>query len=312
MKKILVCLFGIAALTTNAQDVYDYYEKINEGRKFVIDRDLSSALNSYRSAFEKYDHPFARDCYNAIELSISAKDTINLDFFLQKGLTRGIRIKDLESSGLTTNYLKSNFYKKIKEKEDSLLTIYSSKINWELRNEVNQMFLEDQKMRELYYKSSFFKKRKIGKEWEVLNRKQIERLIEITEQYGFPGENLIGIDRREMHSKIRTNNYSAGMPIVILIHHFSQPNLSYDSLLLEEVKEGYLYNEHFATICDFEAQFGKAKYENFGYYGLRHRPRKLDLHTLNLKRGEIGILGFTEIDKLNRVRNLTKFWNRLY
>ena len=289
-----------------------YYENINEGKKFAIQKDWSSALNSYRSAFASYEYPFARDCDNALELSVTAKDTVNLEYFLQKALTTGIRIIDIESSGLTKNYLNSNFYSQIKEKEDSLLTIYSSKINWELRNEINQMFLQDQEIREEYYNANVFQKKSIRKKWEGLNSRQVARLIEITKQYGFPGEKLIGLDRNEMHPKIRTNNYSAGMPIVILIHHFSEPNSSYDDLLEKEVESGNLYNEHFATICDFEAEFGKSKYPHFGYYGLRHKPRKMDKHALNLKREEIGILSFDEFDQLNQVRNLTKFWNRLY
>ena len=309
---IIIFIICSATLNVSVNDVMQYYKNINEGKKFAIQGDWTSALNSYRSAFAIYDYPFARDCYNAIELSVTAKDTVNLEYFLQKSITRGIRIKDIESTGVTNHYLNNIFYKQIREKEDSLLTIYSSKINWEIRNEINQMFLEDQKMREEYYNSSFLNKRKRGKEWEALNKKQTERLIEITKQHGFPGEKLIGIDRNEMHSKINTNNYSTGMPIVILIHHFSQPNSSYDDLLEQEVKKGNIYNEHFATICDFEAEFGKSKYPHYGYYGLRHKPRKMDKHTLNLKRKNIGILSFEELEKLNQVKNLTKFWNRLY
>lgn len=136
--------------------------------------------------------------------------------------------------------------------------------------------------------------------------------MQITKTYGFPGEKLIGLDRSDMHSKISTRNFSAGMSIILLIHHYSQPNQSYDTLLIEEVKKGNLYNEHFATICDFEAEYGKRKYENLGYYGLRHKPRKIDKKTLNVKREEIGILGFEQIEQLNQINNLTKFWNRLY
>lgn len=312
MKKILTCFFCIIALTTNAQDVYSYYKKINEGKKFIIERDFFSALNAYRVAFEKYNLPFARDCYNAVELSVIAKDTVNLNFFLQKALSRGIQIKDIETSGVVNDYLDKVFYKNIKKKEDSLATLYSSRINWKLREEINQMFFEDQKIREEYYNKNILLRNKIGKQWEALNAKQVERLIQITKQYGFPGENLIGLDRVEMHPKIFTTNYSAGMPIVIFIHHFSQPNVSYDSLLVKEVEKGSLYNEHFGTICDFEAKFGKNRYENFGYYGLRQQPRKIDINALNLKRKKLKLLKFEQIDKLNQVKNITKFWNRLY
>jgi len=300
------------SLIANAQDVYNYYEIINEGKKKLIQKDFSSALNAYRTAFEKYEYPFARDCYNAIELSAISKDTTNFEYFLQKAVSRGIRIKDIENSGVVDEYLDKVFYTNVKKNEDSLMNLYSSRINWSLREEINQMFSKDQKIREEYYDANIFQRNKIRKKWESLNAKQVKRLIEITDQYGFPGENLIGIDRNEMHPKINTTNYSAGMPIVILIHHFSQPNLSYDEMFLEQVKKGNLYNEHFVTICDFEAKFGKNRFENFGYYGSRHQPKKLDKNTLNLKRQEIGILEFEEIEKLNKIKNFTKFWNRLY
>ena len=314
MKKIQIIIVAISLATSSvcAQDVIDYYKKINEGKIFASESDFESAIKSYQQAFENFDHVFARDCYNAIELAVLANDTIKLDFFITKAVTQGIRINDLEKSGKLDDYLESAFYKNIKETEDSLALVYNSKINWDLRSEINQMFLEDQSMREKYYNSILFKRNVIRTKWEALNSKQVERLVEITKQYGFPGENLIGLDRNEMHPKVSTTNYSAGMPIVILIHHFSQPNQSYDKLLIEEVRKGNLYNEHFAAICDFEAEFGKDKFENFGYYGLRHQPRVPDKNALNSRREEIGILKFEQLNALNQIKNLTKFWNRLY
>lgn len=302
----------LVVANVSAQNAIDYYKGINEGKMFAIENDYKSAINSYQQVFRKNDFVFARDCFNAIELSILAKDSVRIKYFIERAILQGIRISDIEKSHKLTDYLELSVLDEIKEKEDSLLTIYSSRINWEIREEVNQMFLEDQKIREKYYSSNIFNKRKIAQKWEALNAIQVERLIEITKQYGFPGEKLIGIDRNEMHAKIRTDNYSAGMPIVILIHHFSRPNSSYDELLSEEVEKGNLYNEHFATICDFEAKFGKNRFNNFGYYGLRHQPKVLDKNTLNLKRQRIGILGFEHVEKMNKTKNLTKYWNRLY
>lgn len=313
MKQLFIIII-ISIFTSDicAQKTIDYYKGINEGKIFAIQNDFKSAINSYQQVFIKNDFVFARDCFNAIQLSILAKDSVKIEYFIERAISQGIRISDIEKSYNLTDYMKSNVYNDIKEKEDSLLNVYSSRINWKIRKEINQMFLEDQKTREEYYNGNIFQKNKIRKKWKKLNTIQVERLIEITKQYGFPGEKLIGFDRSEMHSKIFTNNYSAGMPIVIFIHHFSQPNLSYDSLLIDEVKKGNLYNEHFGTICDFEAEFGKSRFENYGYYGLRHQPRRLNENELNLKRQKIGILEFEQIEKLNKIKNISKFWNLLY
>ena len=313
MKRTLIVFFThFVALSINAQDALEYYKRVNEGKVFAIENDFQSAVSSYQQAFENYDFPFARACYNAIELSVIVQDTIKLDYFLTRAVIQGIKIEDLEKSGRINSYLNSQFFKNLKEKEDSLLQIYSSRINREIREEINAMFSDDQKIREQYYNANIFNRIKIRKDWENLNAKQVERIIQITKTYGFPGEKLIGLDRSAMHSKSDTRNFSAGMPIILLIHHYSQPNQSYDTLLLEEVKKGNLYNEHFATICDFEAEFGKDRYENIGYYGLRHQHRKVDRDILNSRRKEIEILGFEQIEQLNKVKNITRFWNRLY
>lgn len=313
MKQILLIGYlYLVGINLYSQCTLEYYNKINEAKVAVLENDIESAMVLYEEVFKNTNYPFARDCYHAVELAIMANDTIKLSYFLRKAITVGIKIEDIEEAGKVNSYLDRPFYHAIKVEEDSLMQIYTSRINWDIREEVNQLFLEDQKIREEYYSANFLKRKKIGKKWEELNARQVDRLIEITKEYGFPGEKLIGLDRTEMHPKIRTKNYSAGMPIVIFIHHFSQPNPSYDELLLAEVEKGNLYNEHFATICDFEAEFGSGKYKTFGYYGLRQQPKVMNDNILNLKREKIGLLKIAQIKQLNKIKHLTKFWNRLY
>lgn len=313
MKQLFIIII-VSIFTTNicAQNAIDYYIGINEAKLYVIENDFDSAINSYSQVFGSNDFVFARDCFNAIEISILAKNSVKIKYFIEKAISQGIRVSDIEQSFKLDDYLAPKALNEIKANEDSLFTIYSSRINWKIREEINQMFSEDQIIREEYYTANIFQRNKVRKKWKTLNAKQVERLIEITKQYGFPGESLIGLDRNEMHPKIKTSNYSAGMPIVIFIHHFSQPNPSYDGLLYQELIKGNLYNEHFATICDFEAEFGKSRFDIYGYYGLRQQPKKLDKNNLNLKRQQIGILEFEQIEMLNKIKNITKFWNRLY
>lgn len=102
------------------------------------------------------------------------------------------------------------------------------------------------------------------------------------------------------------------MPIIILIHHYSDPNISHDKLLFEELKNGNIYNEHFATICDFQAKFGKGKFKNFGFYHLRQNSSKTTAQQIDQKRNKIGILNSKQIYLLNQIKGITKFWNRLY
>ncbi len=76
------------------------------------------------------------------------------------------------------------------------------------------MFKQDQLKRKRFYKAILLKRKKIGREWEALNKMRVERIIEITKDQRFPGEKLIGIYTKSMHFKINDNDLSAGMPII--------------------------------------------------------------------------------------------------
>jgi hypothetical protein len=204
MKQLFIILISIFTSDICAQNAIDYYRGINEGKVFATEHDFESAINSYQQVFISNDFVFARDCFNAIELSILAKNPVKTKYFIERAISQGIRLCDIEQSYKLTDYLELNVLNEIKANEDSLLTIYSSRINWRIREEINQMFLEDQKLREDYYTANVFQKNKVRMRWESLNAKQVKRLIKITKQYGFPGEKLIGLDRNEMHLKIKT------------------------------------------------------------------------------------------------------------
>ncbi len=295
-----------------AQDALVYYRAINKGRVAAVSEDYRVALKHYKAAFQGPITPFARDAYNALELSACAGDTAMFYFFAQKALTLGIRLRDLENLGLISEFLPKAISDALKMKEDSLVEIYERRIIPEIREEINAMFSADQEMRAKYYEATLLKRKKIGKEWEDLNTRQVERIIELTGLYGFPGEHLIGLDRTSMHEKVSTQNFSAGMPIVLLIHHYSQPNPSHDQLLLEELKRGNIHNEHFATICDFEAEFGKGNYPNEGYFGFKHVPKNKNDDLLDSRREKIGLLSVEMFEEIDKATCLTKFWKRLY
>lgn len=294
------------------QNYFDYYKEINKGKVLIASQNTEESINCYFSVFEKFDFVFARDCYNAIELSALAKDSVKLEYFIRRGIKQGLKFSQIIEVKNVSKFQNSTFLKEIEKEKDSLENAYRNSINWELRNLIIEMFKEDQAIREKYYNAILFKRKKIGHEWEALNKIQVKQILEITKEYGFPGEKIIGVDTDEMHAKINNSNISAGMPIVLFIHHFSQPNESYDSLLFEQIEKGNLYNEHFATICDFEATFGKKIYPNYGFFAFKKMPKIIEEEEINRKRKEISLLSISEFEKLRSNKLITKFWYRLY
>ena len=182
-----------------------------------------------------------------------------------------------------------------------------------LRREINAMFAADQAMRARYYRPvNYLLRPLIGRQWRALNARQVARIVEITRTRGFPGEKLIGIDRASDHPKVEPQRLSAGMAIVILLHHYSHPNPSHDALWRQAVARGEMAPRHFGTVADFQALYGKSKYAGgYGYTGTVPTDRPFDAAAVDRRRRSIGLLPLG-LEAQLRERPLTYFGKYLY
>lgn len=309
-------MLGLLLITHSsavAQNYVDYHTSINEAREKVYQGTYQVALQIYQDVFKQFEFRFARDCVNAAELAAYLERDETTAYFVAAALQGGIPLSFFLSQERFKKFRRSSFWSDITAAANGWFAAYENSLDLKLRQEINQMFQADQRIRKSYYRwYNLLWRSAIGRKWKKLNARQVERLVEITKTKGFPGEQLIGIDYPAHHPKIPAQSFSAGMPIAILLHHYSQAKPSHDELWLEQVATGYLHNQHFATICDFQAKYGKGKYHAMGYYGISFTP---DTHTptLDSKRAEIG-LASTELMETLRLPNqvLTRFWNYLY
>ncbi|MCH2229265.1 MAG: hypothetical protein MK105_02880 [Crocinitomicaceae bacterium] len=306
MKLILLLITLFYSSISFSQDYYEYYEGINQAKISLIEDKLEQSLNHYHRTFEQFDFVFARDCFNALEVASKVGNQNQADYFLRRCLKQGIELSFLERYSLLTALKATPFWTKILSDKDSLRQIYLQNVNWELRKEVIEMFTEDQEIRDLADKNRFniFKKKKLSQQFIEIDRKLVQRLIQITEEYGFPGEKLIGIDHHTMHPKIETKNLTAGMPIVILIHNYSQPNQSFNSIFIDEIVKGNLFNAHFATIADFQYTFGNEENNEHLCHSKMFRPELAD-EIINENREQIKLLSISNTWSLNRKKTIT-------
>lgn len=308
---IMILCTGIS-FKVFGQDYVPYFKEIEVAQELVADGKYEASLERYHDVFERFTFRYARDCINAAEVSIMLGDQTSITYFIECAIERGVPISYFENNRAYADYRKTGEWLEFIGKSEELITKYHDSLNQDLRSEINDMFAEDQRIRRKYYKwYNLLWRSRIGKKWETLNKEQVERIIEITKEHGFPGERLIGVDTPNDHDKISADQFSAGILIVIFIHHYSQPNPSFDSILLEQVQKGNLSNFHYATICDFEAQYGNGKYETHGPFGLRFTSNS-SISDLNQKRKSIGIPSIKVLEKMNKEQRWTRFWNRLY
>ena len=73
MKLSIIVILLFSSLIVKAQDYNEYYNGINNAKLMISQDSLKTSLSYYFQTFEKFDFVFARDCYNAIELSALAK-----------------------------------------------------------------------------------------------------------------------------------------------------------------------------------------------------------------------------------------------
>ncbi|WP_020536740.1 hypothetical protein [Lewinella cohaerens] len=312
MKLILQIAFVFVPVLSIAQDYIDYYSSINDAKRRVLEGEYDTALVIYKQTFETFEFEYARDCVNAAEVAAFLNEHESTNYFLECSLRIGVPLTFFEEKEKYEEFRKTDYWIQLVVASAMLHREYLGAIDSTLRAEINEMFREDQSIRSSYYKWwNFLWRPLIAKKWKALNKRQVNRLVEITKEQGFPGEKLIGIDVEEYHPKIDGNQCSAGMPIVILLHHYSQPNASHYSLFKEQIALGNLLNQHYATVSDFEAKYGKGQYANDGFYGVG-LPLDGDTSEVEVKRAQIGLLDEKEMRNLNQQEVLTKFWNRLY
>lgn len=312
MKLIIQIAFVFIPVLSIAQDYIDYYSNINEAKRRVLEGEYDTALVIYKQTFQTFEFEYARDCVNAVELAAFVNEHEFTNFFLECSLRRGVPLTFFAEKEKYEAFRETVYWLPLAEAAERLHREYLGTIDTTLRAEINEMFSEDQRIRSSYYKwSNFLWRPLIAKKWRALNKRQVNRLVDITKEQGFPGEKLIGIDLEEYHPKIDRNQCSAGMPIVILIHHYSQPNASHYMLFKEQIALGNLLNQHYATVSDFEAKYGKGQYANDGFYGVG-LPLDSDTSGVEAKRAQIGLVDEKEVRNLNQQEVLTKFWKRLY
>jgi len=301
MKKILILILSLLSVEGYAQSNYiEYHKKARFIDSLIIDSCYKEAILSYNKLFSNYDFIFAEDCFRAIQTATYIKDTINAFQFLDKGIKQGITMQRILKDSVLIDLKKyhkswSNFEKKY----CNLRETYLASINSELRLNINKLYNLDQKYRDKHelHPWNFLWRPLIWNKWKKITKSIVENeLIPLIEQYGFPGEKLIGLDEASFHNKQKNDAINSYYAFIILIHYYSIPRpSSLNSILLREIKKGNISPKQYASIIDFQAQWGKKKYYKGLHYNEWHKSKNIkDLPKINANRIAIGLESLDE------------------
>lgn len=272
----------------------EYHKEARSIESDILDSSCQEAVQGYKSLLSKYEFVYAEDCFRAAQTAVFAADIPNAFLFLERAVMQGITKDCIAQDSLLTGLSRAKYWSTFESRYDSLRSIYTSRINWQLREKINELNDLDQKYRDKHelHPWNFLWRPFIWLKWKKITQEIVEKeLIPLIREYGFPNERQIGVDEATFHHKRKKDGIKSSFAFMILIHYFSVPRTAeYNELLFAEIEKGNMHPRQYASLIDFQVTNGKNKY----YKGLRYNEWGIskdssEFDQINQNREDIGL-----------------------
>lgn len=263
MRVLMLFLLTFTSFQAIGQNYVIYHQTFNRIDEDIIQNNYDLALVRLDSIYINYDFIYARHCIKALQISCFVGDSVKANKWLEKSFKQGIPQWILRSNGLTKRAFYFSTTINTIQNFDSLNAIYNMSINTNLANQIDSLLLIDQKYTKKVNDGFFlFRYTIYGLSWVKNNKKQFKIINKIINEYGFPGERLIGLDRFcedsiAMAQKINfwgPDILNEGRTYIMLLHYFStshKKNYDFQDKLLQNLINGYIPSYQYGNICDF-------------------------------------------------------------
>jgi hypothetical protein len=310
MKKLVTCLIIFVSLQVQSigqtipsnkanQDYTQYHHQVIEAELLIVDQKYQEALLMYEEIFNAYDFVFLNEYQVATQLAVAINDHEKAIKYLQEGIDAGWTLKSIKKNEYLKNLQTGPEWKSIKQTYKAKYSEYEAGLNQVVRKKVKKMYAQDQwkAIGALFTFSSKRQDRYAEKKFAPHSVKQMDKLISILKESGYPGERLIG------------NNYWMS---TVLSHHnsISQAYVEQDTLyqfvkpkLVDALKAGQMSPWEFALVDDWYRAVKSDR--NEAGYGFLNQPTKEKLATVNQLRDQIGLRSVETRNGLIDIENLT-------
>jgi len=234
--KLIFAIIILSSFSSKENNYINYFEITNKAELAIVDSLYGDALNLYKEAFNLNIKPLTRDLKNAMYCACFNHDTVITVSIIEKLLKKGMPINDIEDDEYLANIIRSSDYLELKKTYHEIEKECRAKYNYALHEEGRKMSLKDQ-----YYNKKRFEEGYADSNFIVVYR-NAERLVEIFNQYGYPNENVIGIQNRDYFSIPTLHFFQCKKKLQLDIFSKSKSNLlklgiCYDSLQFEQALE---------------------------------------------------------------------------
>lgn len=285
----LILLFALHALVAckNGQDkeldYNNYHATIIVAEELISQEKYQDALIQYEKLFNDYDFIFLRDYKIASQLSFLIGDKAKGMNFLNKAISDGWELNHLKEQKFLSKHLLASDWKVIENQYENFYNQFLNRIDSNVKTMVQTMIEKDQKIAYQAYiiEDEIEQEKYISENFPQHSEKQLKHLVKIFEDYGYPGEFLIGNDF--WVSTILSHHNSQGTDYVLqdTLYDYIKPQL------LQSLKKGLMSPYEFALVEDWKKTVISDGKESL--YGYLTPPKTSSISQINKNRKHIGL-----------------------
>ena len=309
MKILLSLLMSVCCTELFGQNYVEYQKTFNRIDNDILSNNLSIASKRLDTIYHSFDFIYAKHCIKALQISCLQNDTSDVDKWLKKCFIQGVPFWIIRNNEITSKVFQYPQTKNTLLSYDSLRTIYNSSLNIQISRTIDSLYVLDQKYTNKVNNGFILFRHTIyGILWLNNNRRQFNVIKDIIDQYGFPGEKLIGLSQYYQDSiEAKKDVLFYGPSIddyrayIMLIHYFSSPRDDINEALITSVRQGFLPAYQYGAINDFNVLYGKKK-NSSEFYNVWHDDPNIENNPqINSRRQLIGLSPILEQNRNNQI-----------
>lgn len=217
-----------------------YHPIVNVAELNIVQGEYGDALAAYKQAFASVPAPFARDYYNAAVCAVQLNDQKQAFRYLEQLAVKGVSLPYLEQQQAFDSLRTTKQWQKFEKQYPKYRSQHEESLNKELRADLDELYARDQ-----YFRLAEGGLRVHGDTIRKIETANVEKLLAWIEEYGYPGEQLIGVaDTLEQLPRFS---------IVIQRQTKARKGYDFTDILTKAVQEGRMAPQPVAYLLDQQA-----------------------------------------------------------
>lgn len=310
MKRIkigLLILFLIGQ--SKGQNYIEYHKTFNRIDQDVILKNYPLAILRLDSIYSDFSFIYGKHCIKALQICVTANDSIKADKWLEKCFMQGIPIWIVRGNALTNKSLSFSTTQNTMHNFEKLHSIYISSIDTSLSKTIDSLLIIDQKYTRRMNNGFVLLKPFYWLQWGIYNKRQFEQIKQLIEIYGYPEEKRVGLPiAQDSMAFAKYFDYYGPSELrdsrvqIMLQHCYStwhKIDFDFKNTLYKNLCNGNMPAFQYALIIDFMLPH-KRKYIHNKFWLRPEFTDENDATTIEKNRNDIG-LNTSEQEQKNRL-----------